>query len=260
MKTRIQKLTLFILFLGTFILSYSQKINAQEKSTYATAEDVAIAFYKTGNIVPDFEKWVKQQEPYSTTALARRPKIMERELIRFKRLYSSYDPLTDILRIKTSSSIEPFKTKNKAGGEIYAVRITLDPDQEIEYFPYEHLNRNIMLVPNNFKSLKVQSISKYQYDRIKKMTRPKARYPLILNFRADKADMEFPYEVDGLPQWAFSVDIASMESWTEEGNLIWEYTAHGYISNNEMQIQNLYQENSDESNSSGSVKPLGSIK
>lgn len=258
MTIKIKNLVFWVFFLS--FIAFVQTIHAQEKSNFATAEDVAIAFYKTANIVPDFKDWIKKQQPYSTTALARRPKIMEQELIRLKGLYSQYDPLTDILRIKTSSLILPFKTNNDSGQEVYGVSVILDPDKAIEYFPYEYLDRNIMLVPNKFKSMKAHSISKFEYERIKKMVKPKMRYPLMLNFLAKKADIDFPYEVDGIAQWAFSVDIASIESWTNEGRLIWEYSAPWYLSKNEMRIKNLYQENPEESSLSGYVKPLNNIK
>jgi len=42
--------------------------------------------------------------------------------------------------------------------------------------------------------------------------------------RADEANVDRPYEIDGLQQWVFKTKIDILSLYTEEG-LMWEYTA-----------------------------------
>lgn len=236
--------------------------NAEDEEKSATAEDVAIAFHKTGGIVPKFENWVKATEPYSNTPVARRPLVMKEQLNRLKGQYQAYNPKTDTFLIKTTAYLQPFSTENFEGKTIYGVRIKLSEknQEDVIYFPYQHLDQNIMVVPNKFKSLKAQSLSENDYRVMVATVKKNKRYPLIIRLQADEIDMDYPYMVDNIPQWAFKTNIVMMESWTEQGSLIWQYTAPWYISPQEIEMQKLYTKSSDQDSNHGFVKALPGLK
>lgn len=235
-------------------------VKAQEKNTPISAEDVAIAFYKTGNLVPNFEKWIKETDPYKHTALGRRDKVMEEEKYRLKKAYQDFDPKNNLLTIKTTAIIKAVEKTNETGQINHFVQIIIDKDNDVSYFPYRFMKQNIMVIPHAFEEYTEQEISKNQYDHIKSMTKKDNRHPLTLILKAEKADFDHPYMVDETPQWAFLTQIAVIESWSKEGVLIWEYSAPWYLSPNQNKIKNLYKKPDGLLLDHGYVKPIGNIK
>ena len=63
------------LFLSTLCFSVSMP-QAWAQSTFraSSADDVAMIFYKTGNSVPNFTKWVERTEEFNHTPWALREK------------------------------------------------------------------------------------------------------------------------------------------------------------------------------------------
>lgn len=229
---------------------------AQEKINIANAEDIAIAFYKTGNIVPNFKNWVTEREPYSLTPFARRAKVMESELLRLNTAYQSFNPKKHLLSIRTAVHLNTNIIQNTEGEDIYNLTLQLDKSNDVFYLPYKFLDQNFMLIPQKLQSLKARTISKVEYERIKSLPSIKDGYPLIINLKPKKADFKHPYDVDGLAQWAFTTDIASMEVWDTKGGLIWEYTAPWYISPYQQKIKSLYNGDVNNKSSNDSIKNI----
>lgn len=243
-----------ILFGATFF--YAPSVKAQTNTKASTAEDVTIAFYKTGNIVPNFKDWIKEREPYRSTPLGRRPQIMGAEINRLSQKYKAFDTQQNLITVKTSATLQPIEMPNGQNQSDYILNISLNDHKDVLYFPYEFLNQNIMMIPNNFDKAKAHIISKTQFTHIQSHLRKDKRNTLIIRLKADKADFKHPYMVDNLAQWSFKTNIASMAAWTDDDILIWEYTAPWHMSPQQQQMRQLYQNRPNQINKNGVQKPV----
>jgi hypothetical protein len=235
-------------------------VQAQPKVSFVSAEDVAIAFYKTGEVVPNFKNWITARAPYNLTPVARRKRMMKAELLRLNTAFQEFDPEKNLLSIRTAAHLEPFTKENEDGEIIYGLTLRFDKSNEVFYLPYEFLKQNIMIVPQKLQFLKTRQISEFEYNRIKSLPVHKKGHPVTMHLKPRKADFSHPYDVDGLAQWAFTVDIASMELWDQKNELIWEYTAPWYLSPYQKKIQTLYDNNIENRSSQNAIKDLPRLR
>ena len=246
----------------TFIaLGCTHAAHAQRSMRASTPEDIALAFYKTGGIIPNFENWVKKQAPYINTPWAMREDIYNEELYRLQLAYQNFDPEKNFLVVKTFSNINPIKNTDDEGVETYNIEINFSKAPEALYFPYALLEERIILMPYHLESIMSGEISDLQYAHIDKITNPRDDVHTIIHMRPHEADFSKPYKIDGLEQWVFKTKIISIEMWSNKDELIWEYTAPKYKSKNTIDLQNLYKDRPQDSKfKKGRVKPTTHIK
>jgi len=79
---------------------------------------------------------------------------------------------------------------------------------------------------------------------------------MIIRLRPTESDFSKPYMIDGIAQWVMKADIVSLEIWSRQGRLLWEYTAEWYVSPNTKKLNNLFADRPVGSQEKGSVKPL----
>jgi hypothetical protein len=244
-----------LLLLSALQLTLSLPTHAQQQRLkFSNTEDIAIAFYKTGHVVPNFKSWVTKRAPYNLTPPARRSRVMKAELLRLKTAYKEFNPQKNLLLIRTVVHLTPQIKQNKEGKSIYTLNLQFDKSNDVFYLPYEFLDQNIMVVPQKLQSLKTYQISEFEYNRIKSLPVLKKGHPLVMRLKPRNADFKYPYDVDGLAQWAFTTDIASMEIWNKRQGLIWEYTAPWYLSPHQQKIQTLYDDSSENRSTQGTIK------
>lgn len=247
---------LCLLSIGTLVLQ--KQLAAETVDKNFNAEDIAIAFYKTGGIVPNFKTWITEREPYNITPAARRRNVMKEELLRLQTAYKNYDPETDFLIIKTSAYLIPEKTQIGEDEFEYRIKVAFDKGENTPYLPYEFLEQNIMVIPDHFETSRYDIATKGEYDRLK--TFENKLLPIILRLKPNEADFTHPYKVDGIEQWAFATDIISMESWDGDGLLFWEYTKPGYVSLNQQKIKKLFDMRPENAESKGTEKPVPALE
>lgn len=197
----------------------------------SSTEDVVIAFYKTGNHRPDFEHWIKETDPYRTTAPFLRPKTMKKELARLKNAYASFNPEENFLTLKTDvfAEIRAYQDKEKPKETTHLLEMSFVAG-DAGYFPYEFLKKRFAVVPQELQKHLKPEIPKEQAAYLKQqLGNEGGRVRMILQLRPLEADMKAPYQVDGHKQWAFLTQIASLSLWSDHGGLLWEYTAPWYI-------------------------------
>ena len=249
-------MTLLKLFSFTTIILilFSFSAQAQQDQKASTAEDVAIAFYKLGGITPKFTNWITEIDPYIHTPVARRPMVMEQERERLNKAYQNFRASEDFLIVLTKANLIPTahqeRIKDKEGKQEiikhYNLEIDFGQNVDLFYIPYEFAGQNFMVVPDKIQSLTHHTLHEFDYNRIRTNTTQKKAVPLILRLKPYDADIEKPYNVDGLDQWALKAEIVSMETWDRKGSLIWEYSAPWYVSPNSKKIKKLYQERKDD--------------
>ena len=146
-NTRYQTNLVFrlIILMTAYIFFTSSAAFAQNDKDFSTAQDVAIAFYKTGDTVPNFKNWVEETEPYKTTPLAKRPQVMETELTKLQKAYQAFSPTKDYLLLRTYVSLKPKMVEPVPSEDLsqenmepsYSMDITFSNAPEALYFPYD---------------------------------------------------------------------------------------------------------------------------
>lgn len=231
---------LSIALLLLFFLPLS--VNAQKRLKFSTTEDIAIAFYKTGGIIPNFERWIKERKPYNITPWSRRKDMMETEMSRLRLAYKEFDPKNNFLLIRTFVTVTPKKYTEDQGHETYSLHINFSKVPDALYFPYDFLGERIVVVPHKLDTIMNNSIEKSQYDYIQSAIQSSPQNTMVVRLLPKKSDLSKPYRIDGLDQWAFTTDIASLEIWDQQKHLLWEYTAPWYISPNITKLNSLFKD------------------
>lgn len=221
----------FLLFSGSLLWNPANGLSETGDLKISSTEDVVIAFYKTGGHQPDFERWIKERDPYRTTAPFLRPETMEKEMVRLKKAYASFDPQEDFLILKANIFARLLQETDKKNPEKTAHFLEMSfKAGEAGYFPYRFLDKRFAVVPDNLRDYLRLEIPEGQFTHLaQQLGNEGAAVTMILQLRPLKADMKAPYQVDGYEQWAFLTRIAAISVWDRAGRFLWEYTAPWYM-------------------------------
>lgn len=250
---------LFFLILATALACFVNAATAQEikkRLKFSTTEDVAIAFYKTGGSMPNFERWIKERDPYKHTSAGRRPEVMAQEKARLKRAYNNFDPRVDQIIIRTIVDTKVNASQDEEENIKYNIDLQFSKAPEALYFPYDFIGERIVIMPNKLDLLMKSEIDQQQYIFLEDALRNAVQHTMIVRLVAKEADLSKPYKIDGLQQWVMKAEVVSLEVWNEAGSLLWEYTAPWYMSPDTMRLNNLYKKKPGFHTNSGGVKSL----
>jgi len=251
-----------ILCLSLFIaLNIPSTVQAQNSRTLSQTEDVAIAFYKTGDITPDFEQWIKKTSPYRDTPAAKRPKVMEEQLTRLINKYDGYNGDADSLKLRALVELDPqehvvVSEENDMVKDIsHSLKIDFKYAPDIFYFPFEHADQTFTIMPFNLEEILNVTIDEDYYEFFSEVSQSNDKLYLHLSMKPREAVTDRPVEIDGTNQWILKTDIATAEIWKRD-RLIWEYTAPWYIAPELKVLQDMYDFKPKNSDNLGSVKPF----
>lgn len=211
------------------------------------AEDVAIAFFKTGATNPDFDLWAKNSMEYKVASPARAPEVLQTEKQRLLKKWKAYNPEENVLEVKGNVNVELKAFMTKEGEEQYWMYMSFKAG-EISYFPYKYQNYLFAVIPQQIESLMIQQLQKEQYMLIRKDFGEKdfGVAALTLQLKPVKSYTQQPYVIDDKEQWALLCDIATMAlSAQSNGQSMWNYSADWYVSPVRQELQDLYQRPSD---------------
>lgn len=251
LKAKFGLFCLSLLLSGFVSLAYAQNL-----LKFATSEDVAIAFYKSGGTVPNFERWIKETEPYNLTPWAGRAEMMQQEKSRLNLAYRNFDKDKDYLNIRTYVLLDPKEHIDEKGQKTYSMKMIFSEAPEALYFPYEWLGERIVIMPHKIDKLMHTSLTEAQYDFIMRALPSSAKNTMIVQLKATEGDLSRPYQIDGLPQWVLKAEVVSLEVWSKQGSLLWEHTASWYVSPRTKKLNNLYNDRPTGSAEKGAVKSL----
>ena len=173
----------FFRLFSLLLLLLPSETMAQGITKFSTSEDVAIAFYKTGKTIPNFERWIRQSEDYRATAVARKPEKLEKELARLQQKYSSFNPETDFIILRSYVRLIPNKTQDEKGEDQYSMAIEFLNAPDALYFPYDFLGERIAVMPYRLDTIMKPEISFHEFEQIKKNIRLSAKNTMIVRLR-----------------------------------------------------------------------------
>lgn len=253
------KMSLFyrILIVCTLLVVATPETNAQKRTKSSSEEDIAIAFYKTGGIQPNFKQWVEKSELYQDTPAARRDEVMDRELQRLASRYHSFNPKKNLLiiqtyaKIKAEEVIDPVK-KTKS----YSAEITFAKEPDAFFFPYVFQENNFAVMPLDLQKMMKTNLSEMEYQSIDDLSAKNKSYPFVLALRPTEAKTDEPIEISDVHQWILKTEIITADIWKENGALIWEYTSPGYIAPETKVLNELFELKDENAGRYGTIKPL----
>lgn len=245
-----------ILIVMALNLLHSAPLFAKISLSDVKAEEIAIAYYKTGGVIPNFERWIKDRAPYNLTPWAMREKIYDQELERLQTAYVNFKPNVNFITVQTKCIIEVSEDVDKDNKPVYYFNSRFVEAPEALYFPYDFLDDRIAVMPYYLQDIMHMPISKEEYDRIGPIARKHKIAKAVIRMRPFEADFSKPYKMDGLEQWVFKTKISNFEMWDSDKQLIWEYKNQNYISENEKEIKKLFDDRPENSfYKKGSIKP-----
>ena len=214
--------------------------HAQSNKATATAEDVAIAFFKTAETNPDFDLWAGGSSKYKSAAPARGKLIFQEEKQRLMRAWNEYDPQYDTLDIRTTVTLELKTVMDEKNNEHYMMMFDFDRDDAI-YFPYSYQDYRIAVIPQLIEKMLVQTLDKNQYEIIRQRIGNGGKAALLFQLKPVKAYIQQPYIIDNTEQWMFLCDIATLVLRTpRDGVNLWNYGADWFVSPETEKLRDLY--------------------
>lgn len=239
-----------LIFSLTLALSFTAAtpVIAHMGAEPSTDEDVAIAFFKTADTNPDFDRWAREGKSFKTVAPTRTDEFLFDEKQRLMRLWQKYDKVDPLIDISADVFIELKTTHDKDGNQLYWMYITFGT-QDAVYFPYTYLDYKIAVIPQMIEAMMIQQIQKEQFDNMYAEFESKlnGEGSLSLQLKPIKAYIHQPYKIDGEDQWALLSDIATMSIKSHRTQApYWIYSAQWYTSPMTGELRDLYKPPSSE--------------
>ncbi len=235
---------LFSLILALLIFAANPALAQSETSS---AEDVLIAFFKTGNTQPNYEKLATSSKDYRLTPIARQKTFIAKEKQRLMAAYRNYNPLTDLISIRTRAFVTLHTAVHEDKTVTHSMTISFGKDDSL-FFPFTYGDYNIAIVPQKMDSSFEQNLADNQYELFKNelgkdQTGPVA---LFIQLRPTKAYLDEPLTMGGLDQWALVSDVAGIIMTDSKGGRLWTYSAPWYVSPMTRELRDMYATQADE--------------
>lgn len=188
----------------------------------SSVEQVAIAFYKTGGTMPNFTSWAQEMKGERKKDEPENPLFKKNEMPESERLqaaYETYDPSKDRIIIKTQAKVV---VGENDGGPLMAIEFARG---HLDYFPFEFRDQVIAVIPRDMQTHLQPKLTEDEAVILQKGL-DRADYAIVtFELRPSEADTRAPHMLDGVEQWYFMTDIASVSVWNKREALLWEYHA-----------------------------------
>ncbi len=196
-----------------------------ERIRLSSPEDVAIAFYRTANITPDFKIWVWDRSPYVDTPAAKRKQVFEEELARLQQAFLSFNKRRDYLTLRI-----PVDINLSENGDEYNLDMKIKGVEQANYVSYPFLTMEFAIFPFNMDKIMNSKIDFDLYDRLRTLQQEKQTPYLVVVNEVTQADPSRPYEIEGASRWVLKTKIQFMTLYTQSGQVLWEYLAPSTLS------------------------------
>lgn len=231
-----------IICLMAFLLALALPVRAQSIDV-ATAEQVAIAFYKTAGLRPNFASWARDTDEYRHTPVARRERVEAQIAGRLSESYTRYSPESDLLNVATmaivSLSEEPDPDNITRVNHFILWHFI---SENSDFFPYEYRDAVFALAPLGIKDFQRAAITPEQYTYLRERMGNTRRFKILLHMRAQQADGTAPVKIFGEDVWALRTLMAGVSLWNADGSMLWERSAGWYVSPQTQTLNDLKQE------------------
>ena len=219
---------------------------------YTEEEKIGFAFYKLGNIKPNFDSWVEHTDAYSNAPANQKNQFLQNETSRLEQGYHNYQPDEDLIvinapvKITTADFSSPDPAYSKQGIQKQSVISIVGTPPA--YLPFKIVNTWVAVIPQDYSNFTNLLLTTEQFIKLRDIVSEKVKLKdldfqgeIELILRPAKVDARKPINMDGKKMWLMGAEIASMTIWTQKKEkIIWEYSAPWYVTGHSMQLLNLY--------------------
>lgn len=231
------KTSLFVLLILLFCPLVA--LNAQSFLQASSARDVAFSFYKTAEATPNYERWIKQSEPYLSTPQAKWAEVIDRQTVFLSNAFQNHDHERDLIIVKSKARAvldEPHTTG--AESTKLTFKFQKEKNNREVFFPYDYGGDNFAVIVDGLDELKEFTINPKEVPYIKSQL-TKRTVDIVLRLAPVSADIETPYMIENEPFWMLGTRVASLSLWNEADIMIYEYIAPWYFTPTSNTIEEL---------------------
>lgn len=232
------------------LLLLSPLSHAQDGSNYTNVERVGFAFYKLGDIEPDFDSWIKGMPEYKKIVRPReRAEFLSKMKFRLEQGLNTYVPEFDMITITTPVILQGMPAENFSRANERYIRIYPDTKNNTRdfYFPIPVGKQWVALIPRDIEKHQLIKVSPEKYDQIIGTTSMsssegiKRTGIMEIVIQPTSVDTKEPLIIKNIELWLMDGEMASLSVWTDKKHdLAWEYTAPWYVSDTQRGLYDLY--------------------
>ncbi|MGB4107483.1 MAG: hypothetical protein WBK55_06780 [Alphaproteobacteria bacterium] len=216
--------TVTCLVLSAFLLVFASPALAGAEEL-SESEKVVFSFFKLNNHVPAYEEWIKNSQVYKaeTGSETAKSEIFEKEMLRLKWNYGTYDPAADFIKIKTPVRL-------LLQGSTLAFIFPGAKPGEVPYFPFPYAKEWIALVLNDLDPLLELELSPAERAIAEKHV-PKNTVidgEVVLHARAVKAENTEQLRLNEIDHWMLIGETGNFEL-SAGGTTLATYTAPWFL-------------------------------
>ncbi len=210
---------------------------------YSSGEDIVFAFFKAGDITPNFDSWARKTDTYKRTAPARVGEYIQKETERLSKRWDAYRPDEELITIRTPVDITLSVEEKQDGTRAYWMQINFADNNPAFYFSAQYQDYIIALIPQKMEQLMMQPL------RAEEFTALSEKYNGLFEGKADffvemkpvRAYTSQPYNFEGVEQWVLLTDVVGLSlNLPKTDTSIWNYGANWYVSPKTEELQGLF--------------------
>lgn len=238
MKTISYAYAIFTLFLVCFFTLTGARAFAAER-IISSREDIAIAFFKTGNVLPNFESWAKASEAYKKTPPTKINAYIDKEKERLQKRWLDYNPQEDFIvfkvPVKLSLSVDE-------SGKYWMQIVLTDKGKTQDYFTVVFQGYYIAVIPQKSEEVLLQNLRPEQFTALSERFGASltGSAELYIELQPAQAYTNAPHKIDNRDQWVLLSDIVGMTLVNKNAEPFWNYSASWYVSPKTVELNNLY--------------------
>lgn len=238
MKAGFEIVRLFFILAIALFLSCG-RAQAAESFPYTSTERAGFAFYKLGNVNPDFLRWIEVKEAYQKAWPRDRLNMMKSETARLEDGFYNYQADRHYIRVMADTVI----SRNDKEG---VITLSLE---DVAYFPFQVADMWIGAFPRGIDDYRTLELPPQDYGVfIKKagiagVYNKNAPGVIELWLKPVAAETQKPLETGEMVLWPLICEIGSITLWDGTRQvMLWSYQAPGFITESGREIFKLYHE------------------
>ncbi len=238
------KLLHLFLLLALSLTIHSLPAMAKSQVVAANGEDVALAFYKSADAKPNFEKWAMGSKAFKYQSVTEARSFIRKERQRLEQKWINLDRNGDLLTIRTTNPVDVIADmeRDENDPEGYKLVILLDKTRKT-FFPYTHMGDPYAVIPKNIESVLSHQIDRAQAEFILNDIKHNPAQGVVIDFgiKPSKAYTDKPHKIGKEDQWVLMGDVVSISiSSKQTGKVLWDYGAQWYVSPKTQEVLDLH--------------------
>lgn len=238
--------------LSVFLLSTLAATGARAQlGEYSVSELTGFAFYGMAKVEPDFRSWIVNSERYLDANVAERQVMLRLDQDRLSSGFDSYKPrdMPIELSIRAKMKLPAPNTVNKMVKDTGRVRVPIHvSDNKGAFFAIPVGEIWVALIPKDFESFLTVDLEPAEFNELKKRVKAgnadaedAEEVTISMDLVPIQIDTKSPIQAEGFYLWTMMAEIISFDIWSHnKKRLLWSYSKKGYVSKNEKNISNLF--------------------